>query len=53
MMTTGQILFCGGIAGTVFFALLFVVSWVIYEKKKKSLLKKIEQELSIEYHESY
>lgn len=45
MMTTGQILFYGGIAGTVIFALLFVISWAVFEKKKKKLMKQIETEL--------
>ncbi len=45
-MTMGEILFYGGIAGTAFFGLLFVLLWFIYEGKKKRLIKKIEQELS-------
>lgn len=43
-MTTGQLLFYGGIAGTVLFAILTVVMWVVYENKKKKLLRDIEQE---------
>lgn len=43
-MTTGQILFYGGIAGTVLFAVLFVVTWVMFEKKKKKLMGEIEKE---------
>ena len=44
-MTEGQILFYGGIAGTAVFAVLVVIVWSIFEKKKKQLLKKIEDEL--------
>lgn len=44
-MTTGQLLFYGGIAGVILFGILFVVSWAVYEKKKKNLIRKIEQEL--------
>lgn len=44
-MTTGQLLFYGGIAGAVFFGLLFVISWAVFEKKKKKLMKRIEEEL--------
>lgn len=44
-MTAGQLLFYGGIAGVVLFGILFVLSWVVYEKKKKKLIKKLEQEL--------
>jgi len=45
-LTLGEMLFYGGIAGTVFFVLLFVVLWLVYEKKKKKLIRKIEQEYS-------
>lgn len=44
-MTTGQILFYGGIGGTAFFALVFILSWAVFEKKKKKLIRQIEQEL--------
>jgi len=44
-VTTGQLLFYGGIAGVVLFGILFILSWAIYEKKKKKLIQKIEQEL--------
>ena len=44
-MTTGQILFYGGIAGMVLFGILFAASWAVYEKKKKKLIRRIEQEL--------
>ncbi len=45
-LTMGQLLFYGGIAGTAFFGLLFVVLWFVYEGKKKRLIRKIEQEFS-------
>ncbi len=45
-MTTGQILFYGGIAGIVIFTLAFIISWASYEKKKKKLIKMIEEEHS-------
>ena len=44
-MTSGQLLFYGGIAGTVLFALLFAALWIVFEKKKKYMIEKIEQEL--------
>lgn len=44
-MTVGQMMFYGGIAGIAVFAVLAVVVWMIYEKKKKQILKTIEQEL--------
>ena len=34
-MTTGQLLFYGGIAGVILFGILFAASWAVYEKKKK------------------
>lgn len=43
-MTTGELMFYGGIAGTALFAILFVASWAVFERKKKNLLRKIEQE---------
>ncbi len=45
-LTMGEMLFYGGIAGTAFFALLFVILWFVFERKKKKLIKKIEQEYS-------
>jgi len=44
-MSKGELLFYGGMVGTALFGLLFVLSWVVYEKKKKKLIEKIEQEL--------
>lgn len=44
-MTFGEILFYGGIAGTAFFGLLFVVLWFVFEGKKKRLIKRIEQDI--------
>lgn len=44
-MTTGQIMFYGGIAGMVVFILWAIVIWTTFENKKKKLLKEIEEEL--------
>ena len=43
-MTLGQIMFYGGIAGTVIFAILAAVVWTVFEKKKRRLLRNIERE---------
>lgn len=44
-MTMGELMFYGGMGGTAVFILLFAVSWAVYERKKKQLIRKIEQEL--------
>lgn len=45
-MTTGQLMFYSGIAGTLIFIVLLIVSWSVFEAKKKKLIRKIEQELN-------
>ena len=37
-------MFYGGIAGAVIFTLLLFILWGIFEKKKKDLKRKIEDE---------
>lgn len=44
-MTKGQLLFWGGIAGAIIFTVLFAVSWIMFERKKRQLMQKIEEEL--------
>lgn len=43
-MTTGQLMFYGGIAGTLIFLILLFAVWGSYEKKKKKLRRQIESE---------
>lgn len=43
-MTAGQTMFYGGITGTIICVLTLVISWGIFEKKKKDLRKQIEEE---------
>lgn len=43
-MTLGQIMFYGGIVGTVFSLLILFLSWGIFEAKKKKIRKQIEEE---------
>lgn len=44
-LTMGELMFYGGIAGIVFFGLLFVILWLVYEWRKKRLIRKIEQDI--------
>lgn len=43
-LTYGQMLFYGGIAGAVLFAVLFFVLWGIFENKRRKMMKKIDDE---------
>ena len=43
-LTIGQLMFYGGIAGAVLFTVLAIVVWTLYERRKRKLLKAIENE---------
>lgn len=43
-MTVGEISFYGGIAGMIFSAVLWIISMYLFRKKRKKLIKEIEQE---------
>lgn len=43
-MTVGELMFYGGIVACVCSAVLAIVSWTVYEKKKHTLLQEIERE---------
>lgn len=44
-MTQGQLLFYGGMGGIVVFTIMFILCWVIFDKKKAKLIKKIDNEI--------
>lgn len=44
-MTQGQLLFYGGIGGIAVFTIMFVLCWIIFDKKKNKLIKKIDSEI--------
>ena len=46
-ITTGEMFFYGGIAGTVLFSILFIVTWAGYNRKKKKMVAKIEDEMGM------
>lgn len=43
-MTTGQLLFYGGIAGIIISIILFVVTIAVFENKKRRFLSDMEKE---------
>lgn len=46
-MTNGEMLFYGGLIGVVLFSILFIVTWAGYNRKKRKMSAKIEDELGI------
>jgi len=43
-LTKGEIMFYGGMAGMAFLILLSIVLALVFARKKKKLIKKIEEE---------